>query len=66
MSQNLLQEYLALCPYCGESFTTLIDLSIGSQEYTEDCQICCRPIIFTIENDTISEDASVNLRTEND
>lgn len=34
------------CPYCGEVFDTPIDISAGSQEYIEDCQICCRPIVF--------------------
>jgi hypothetical protein len=32
------------CPWCGECFTTLIDLSAGSQDYVEDCQICCQPV----------------------
>jgi len=62
----MINEYQAACPYCGESFSTLIDISAGSQEYIEDCQICCRPIIFNIELDTLSEDMQVQLRTEND
>jgi hypothetical protein len=32
------------CPYCGETFETDIDLSAGTQEYIEDCYVCCRPI----------------------
>jgi hypothetical protein len=32
------------CPYCGERFSTAVDLSAGSQTYIEDCQICCQPI----------------------
>jgi hypothetical protein len=39
------------CPYCGESFDTLIDCSAGSATYVEDCQICCQPIEFRIEVD---------------
>lgn len=62
----MIEEYLASCPYCGESFTTLIELSAGNQEYIEDCQICCRPVIFNIALDTLTDEASVNLRTEND
>ena len=34
------------CPYCGETFETHIDTSAGSQEYIEDCYVCCRPITF--------------------
>jgi hypothetical protein len=32
------------CPYCGERIELLIDCSAGSQEYVEDCQVCCRPM----------------------
>ncbi len=32
------------CPYCGEPFETLADLSAGSSTYVEDCQVCCQPI----------------------
>jgi hypothetical protein len=39
------------CPYCGESFETLLDLSAGSASYVEDCQICCQPIQFGLEVD---------------
>jgi hypothetical protein len=37
------------CPYCGESFETLLDLSAGSASYIEDCQVCCRPIEIAID-----------------
>jgi len=39
------------CPYCGEPFQTLVDLSAGSAEYIEDCQVCCRPIQFHLDVD---------------
>ncbi len=39
------------CPYCGESFETLIDLSAGSATYVEDCQVCCQPIEFKVTVD---------------
>ncbi|HEV8130872.1 MAG TPA: CPXCG motif-containing cysteine-rich protein [Acidobacteriota bacterium] len=32
------------CPYCGESLEIVIDPSVASQTYIEDCQICCKPI----------------------
>ncbi len=32
------------CPYCGESVVIAIDPGGGaSQEYVEDCQVCCQP-----------------------
>jgi hypothetical protein len=47
------------CPYCGESFGTLVDGSAAVQEgetsadYYEDCAVCCRPIrmLATFETD---------------
>lgn len=39
------------CPYCGEAFQTLVDLSGGAATYIEDCQICCQPIEFVLEID---------------
>lgn len=39
------------CPYCGESFEAQLDLSGGSAEYIEDCQICCQPIEFSVAVD---------------
>jgi hypothetical protein len=31
------------CPFCGQSFELTVDTSIGSQQFTIDCEICCRP-----------------------
>jgi len=39
------------CPYCGESFVSIIDASAGGQSYYEDCEICCQPILFLTEID---------------
>jgi hypothetical protein len=44
--------HLIQCPYCGESFETLIDLSAGSATYIEDCQVCCQPIEFKVQVDS--------------
>lgn len=32
------------CPYCGEEITLLLDLSVESQAYIEDCSVCCQPM----------------------
>jgi hypothetical protein len=48
---DLIQELGVQCPYCGEHFTTIVDASAGNQEYIEDCQICCRPILFALQFD---------------
>lgn len=39
------------CPYCGERFETLVDLSAGSSAYVEDCQVCCQPIEMSCDVD---------------
>jgi len=31
------------CPFCGQSFEVVIDTSVGSQRFTTDCEVCCRP-----------------------
>lgn len=44
----MLQAREITCPYCGESIAIDIDPSGGSQTYIEDCQVCCRPIVFKL------------------
>ena len=48
---NQVIETRVQCPYCWEYFSLLIDGSVESQEYIEDCEVCCRPIDFTVEVD---------------
>jgi Cysteine-rich CPXCG len=31
------------CPFCGQSFDVAVDVSIASQCFTTDCEVCCRP-----------------------
>jgi hypothetical protein len=33
-----------MCPYCGETITLLLDLSVEEQTYIEDCSVCCQPM----------------------
>ncbi len=55
----------ASCPYCGEPIQLLIDWSVEQQEYIEDCQVCCRPIVIATSVSEGSE-PQVWLRTENE
>ncbi len=48
---NQLIESRVQCPYCWEEFSLLVDASVESQEYVEDCEVCCRPIDFVVEVD---------------
>ena len=53
------------CPYCGESLDVLVDMSEAGQSYVEDCQVCCRPIVFDVSED-LDGDAVLVVRTENE
>lgn len=55
---NLLEEQPVSCPYCGETITVLIDCSYPEQSYTEDCQVCCQPIILDV---TVDEEAGIHV-----
>lgn len=52
------------CPYCGESITVLINNEEIGQEYIEDCQVCCKPIILSL-SESINGDLSISVRDEN-
>ncbi len=53
------------CPYCGEGLNVLIDQTEADQSYIEDCQVCCRPIIFELATDHAG-DIAVNVRSEDE
>ncbi|PNQ73860.1 CPXCG motif-containing cysteine-rich protein [Hanstruepera neustonica] len=42
-------EHFYTCPYCWETVSLMLDSSIPSQQYIEDCEVCCNPIQFAIE-----------------
>lgn len=61
------------CPYCGEVLELLIDGSLPRQRYTEDCAVCCQPMVVVVvfhgsPADDIDGDAEpeVTLRREAD
>lgn len=37
------------CPFCGQSFVLEVDTSVGSQRFTTDCEVCCRPFEVVVE-----------------
>jgi len=48
-------EHFFSCPYCAAQISMLIDSSIHSQDYVEDCEVCCNPIriICDVEDGTV-------------
>jgi hypothetical protein len=47
------------CPYCGEMLDILVDPSVDKQVYTEDCQVCCQPMVIEVQ---VSPDGLRSLR----
>ncbi|HWQ93249.1 MAG TPA: CPXCG motif-containing cysteine-rich protein [Clostridia bacterium] len=37
------------CPFCGQVMELLIDTSTPVQQFTTDCEVCCRPFQVTVE-----------------
>jgi len=53
-----------ICDSCGEEIVIPIDLSAGeSQQYVEDCPVCCHPHVLWIE---IDDDGRVSVRSEHE
>jgi hypothetical protein len=37
------------CPFCGQRFEIVVDTSMGTNRFTTDCEICCRPMEVVAE-----------------
>jgi hypothetical protein len=60
-----LAEQVVNCPYCGEAIEVLIDHQEVGHQHIEDCQVCCKPIIFNVAVDSVGN-LSVSVRDENE
>jgi hypothetical protein len=47
----MLEDAEVQCPCCWETIVLELDLSAGSQIYTEDCPVCCRPMRVQLDVD---------------
>ena len=54
------------CPYCGEIVDLTIDRIGADAEYIEDCQVCCRPMVIRVSDDTIDGDVTVTARRDDE
>lgn len=60
----MLDEASYVCDSCGEEIVIPIDPSAGeSQEYVEDCPVCCHPNVIHIELDP---DGSMQVWSESE
>ncbi len=62
----MLEDIAVSCPYCGEQFETVADISAGDQDYIEDCPVCCRPIEFQVRVDAQGELLEVNTFSQDE
>lgn len=53
------------CPYCGEVIGVSIEVLEEPQEYIEDCQVCCQPIVFHVGGE-LDDLAIVTVHAENE
>jgi hypothetical protein len=55
-------EITYICGSCGEEIVIPLDMSEGSsQEYVEDCPVCCCPNVIRIE---IDDEGSISIWSE--
>ncbi|MEA3554682.1 MAG: CPXCG motif-containing cysteine-rich protein [Campylobacterota bacterium] len=49
-------EHFFTCPYCWEPISMVLDPYMEDDDYIEDCQVCCRPIVvnFKIVDDEVT------------
>ena len=62
---NELLEQNIDCPYCDEQISVVIETLEESQEYIEDCQVCCRPIVFNVSIE-LDGSTAISVHSEND
>lgn len=65
VAMGSLAELEISCPYCGEAIDVLLDQQDAGYQYIEDCQVCCKPIVFRVAISSVGE-FSVSVHDEND
>ena len=63
---NSLTSTIIDCPYCGEELEIFIDGSTGSQDYIEDCQVCCSPMDISVEIGSAGQILNIQLKRDSD
>jgi hypothetical protein len=55
------------CAYCGETNDTTVDLSGGeTQQYIEDCRVCCRPNTLYVTGNAARGEAWIESFTDDE
>lgn len=42
-------EHFYQCPHCWKKISSLLDSSIPEQNYVEDCENCCNPMVISVK-----------------
>lgn len=64
MPQALLHSPIT-CPYCYSENSTEVDVSAGSQDYYEDCEVCCAPMALSVRVDDQGELKPIDVKPGN-
>lgn len=57
----MLEEAEVSCPYCWETIVLELDVSGGSQTYSEDCSVCCQPLLVRLR---VDDEGGFEVRVE--
>jgi hypothetical protein len=66
MNAGDFEEHLIRCPFCREAITIFVDPTVSGDEYTEDCTVCCRPILIRVDRESPGERAQIRIDREYD
>jgi hypothetical protein len=61
---EMLQTVVLQCPNCWEQVEIIVDCSLEAQEYVEDCDVCCSPMVISVAS-TDEGEIDVEARMEN-
>lgn len=45
---NPVESLDALCPWCCEAISLVVECIEAEQEYVEDCPVCCAPMLVRV------------------
>lgn len=62
----MIEETTVTCPACWETIPLSLDLSAGSQTYTEDCSVCCNPMTVRLWVADDGAEFTVEVEPESD
>ena len=58
-------DFDVICPYCGSDLCVEIDVASGTEDFVEDCHVCCAPILFRVIGNTLDGVTGIEAIREN-